>query len=322
MSNNELKSLLSDGDAATPEGRIVRVMSERGAISAAEVARATGLARSTISTALAELAALAGRSSRRRRPRGARRRAPGGGVRARTPKAGTCVGLHLGMDEMRLLVADVSHSVIFENTIPLGRDYSPAVGGEAARRAVRDVYERRGLSLRTLLGVGIAVSGPVAPDGRIQRASIVPTWAGVNVREVFEPALERPIFADNESNCAAIAEMTWGAAIGREDFVLFKIDVGVGGAIVSHGRVLTGIAGAGGEFGHMTIDPRGRPLPMRQSRLPRTDRQPQSGARDRRAVAGARNHDRGAHRHGEGRRRRLRQADRRHRGNRRPRASA
>ena len=85
---------------------------------------------------------------------------------------------------------------------------------------------------RTLLGVGIAVSGPVAPDGRIQRASIVPIWAGVNVREVFEPALERPIFADNESNCSAIAEMTWGAAIGVEDFVLFKIDVGVGGAIV------------------------------------------------------------------------------------------
>jgi predicted NBD/HSP70 family sugar kinase len=79
----------------------------------------------------------------------------------------------------------------------------------------------------------------------------------VNVRDVFEPALERPIFADNESNCAAIAEMTWGAAVGVEDFVLFKIDVGVGGAIVSHGRVLTGIAGAGGEFGHMTIDPEG-----------------------------------------------------------------
>ena len=86
---------------------------------------------------------------------------------------------------------------------------------------------------------------------------MVPTWAGVDLRAVFEPALERPIFADNESNCAAIAEMTWGVAQGWEDFVLFKIDVGVGGAIVHRGRVLTGIAGAGGEFGHMTIDPNG-----------------------------------------------------------------
>jgi predicted NBD/HSP70 family sugar kinase len=251
-----LKSLLSDGDAATPEGRIVRILSERGATSAAEVARATGLARSTISVALAEL----------RRSRVIVETMPLDGARgvgrpaaafALNPEAGTCVGLHLGRTEMRLLVADVSHSVIFENIIPLGRDYAPAVAAAAARHAVREVYERRGLSPRTLLGVGIAVSGPVAPDGRIQRASIVPIWAGVNVREIFEPALERPIFADNESNCAAIAEMTWGAAMGVEDFVLFKIDVGVGGAIVSHGRVLMGIAGAGGEFGHMTIDPSG-----------------------------------------------------------------
>ncbi len=51
--------------------------------------------------------------------------------------------------------------------------------------------------------------------------------------------------------------MTWGAAVGSEDFVLFKVDVGVGGAIVVGGRVLRGAAGGAGEFGHMTIDPEG-----------------------------------------------------------------
>src|SRR5690606_8037605 len=86
---------------------------------------------------------------------------------------------------------------------------------------------------------------------------IIPTWAGVNIPAVFGPVLERPIFADNESNCSAIAEMMWGAAAGCEDFVLFKIDVGVGGAIVRGGHVITGVAGSGGEFGHMTIDPNG-----------------------------------------------------------------
>jgi predicted NBD/HSP70 family sugar kinase len=108
-----------------------------------------------------------------------------------------------------------------------------------------------------LLGVGVSVSGPVSPGGTVQRASIIPTWAGVNIPEVFGPVLEKPIFADNESNCAAVAEMMWGAAAGCEDFVLFKIDLGVGGAIVRGGHVITGIAGAGGEFGHMTIDPKG-----------------------------------------------------------------
>jgi predicted NBD/HSP70 family sugar kinase len=115
-------------------------------------------------------------------------------------------------------------------------------------------YKRSGVPPRGLLGVGVSVSGPVASDGRVQRASMVPTWAGVNIRDVFGPALEQPIFADNESNCAAIAEMTWGAAVGHEDFVLFKHDIGIGGAIVARGRVISGAAGGAGEFGHMTID--------------------------------------------------------------------
>jgi predicted NBD/HSP70 family sugar kinase len=51
--------------------------------------------------------------------------------------------------------------------------------------------------------------------------------------------------------------MTWGGAVGVDDFVLFKIDIGVGGAIVANCRVLSGAAGAGGEFGHMTLDPHG-----------------------------------------------------------------
>jgi predicted NBD/HSP70 family sugar kinase len=254
--DSELKSLLSEREAGTPEGRIVRIMSERGTTSAADIARATGLARSTISMALAEL--------RRARvivevsaPDSTRRVGRPTVALALNPEVGTCIGLQLGLREIRLLVADVSHSVICRDTIALKLDYSPEVAVREARRAIRDAYRRYSLSPQSVLGVGIAVSGPVAPNGRVQRASMVPTWAGVDIRAAFEPVLERAIFADNESNCAALAEMTWGAAAGKADFVFLKIDIGLGGAVVSHGRVVTGIAGAGGEFGHMSIDPKG-----------------------------------------------------------------
>ncbi len=256
MLNEELTALLDEDESSAPESRLVRTLSERGTVSAGELSRLTGLARSTISTALAEL----------RRAGVVIETAPGEAARgvgrpalayALNPKAGTCFGVHLSLKDIRLMIADVSHSVICEKNIELGLDYTPEAAVHAVRRALRDLYAERGLSLRTLIGVGVSFSGPVAPDGRIQRASIVPTWAGVNIRDVFAPALQRPIFADNESNCSALAEMTWGAAIGEEDFVFFTVDVGVGGAIVAKGRVLTGVAGGAGEFGHMTIDPEG-----------------------------------------------------------------
>lgn len=257
MTEVPLRSLLMDRRLASPESLIVRALSERGPLSAAQLARLTDLARSTVSTVLAGL---------RRSGIVVEGPSPSDGAKgvgrpaatlALNPEAGTCVGIHLSLDDIRVIVADVSHSVIAEKTIPLGLDYSPGEAARRAREAIAECYAANSLLVSGLLGVGVSVSGPVSPDGVVQRASIVPTWAGVNIRDVFQPELNQPIFADNESNCAAIAEMMWGAAAGFEDFVLFKIDRGVGGAIVQAGQVIKGIAGGGGEFGHISIDPAG-----------------------------------------------------------------
>ena len=257
MSDDRLKSILDDRDSGAPISRIVRAMSEWGALSGAEIARRTGLARSTVSVALSKLresGIVVELPEQAEASKGVGRPAT---PLALNPEAGTCVGVHLALDELRIAVADVAHSVIDEQSVPLGRDYAPEAAAEAARSAIASVYAAHGLRPSGLLGVGISVSGPLRPDGRVIRASILPRWAGVNMRDVFGPVLERPVFAANESNCAAIAEMTWGAAAGEDDFVLFKIDVGLGGAIVRDGTVLTGIAGGAGEFGHVSIDPQG-----------------------------------------------------------------
>jgi predicted NBD/HSP70 family sugar kinase len=257
LTDNALKSLLDGRNSGSTTSRIVRVMSERGALSATQVARLTRLSRSTVSVALSEL---------KRSGIVVEGAAPSGGTRGvgrpataltLNPRAGTCVGVHLSLKDIRIAIADVSHSIIFEQIIEVEQDYSPQRAAAIVKDVVTTAYAANGLHMSGLLGVGVSVSGPVSPGGTVQRASIIPTWAGVNIPEVFDPALGKPIFADNESNCSAVAELMWGAAAGCEDFVLFKIDLGVGGAIVRGGHVITGIAGGGGEFGHMTIDPDG-----------------------------------------------------------------
>ena len=259
MNKIELKSLLADRAVGTPSGRIVRALSERGGMSATQIARITGLAKSTVSTTLAELRK-SGMVVEAMAPEPGREASVGRPATVLTlnPQAGTCVGILISLRHIQVIVADVSHAIIAEQVVPMHADYTPDEAVDVTERIIKQIYAENSMSLSGLLGVGVAISGPVNPlDGRVQRASIVPTWAGIDIRTVFEPRLERPIFADNESNCAALAEMMWGAAVGYEDFVLFKIDVGVGGAIVSGGRVIRGVAGAAGEFGHMTIDPDG-----------------------------------------------------------------
>ena len=234
----------------------MRCLSERGVLSAAQIARATGLARSTVSTALTACrkSGMVIEATAARTRRGVGRPAA---ALTLNPDAGTCVGLHLGL---RGVSRDRCRRFAFCHC---RTNYHPrpglpaAAGGAAGQAGDRPMLRENGLPMAGLLGVGVSVSGPVSPDGVVQRASIVPTWAGVNIRDVFGPVLEQPIFADNESNCSAIAELMWGAAVGYDDFVLFKIDLGVGGAIVQQWPVVTGIAGGAGEFGHISIDPGG-----------------------------------------------------------------
>jgi predicted NBD/HSP70 family sugar kinase len=253
----DLGTLLDGLAPDTPTARIVRTLSERGALSATQISRLTGLAKSTVSMALADLR----RSDLVVEVGSESAGGVGRPAMALTlnPLAGTCIGILVGQTEIQLTLADVSHSVLFDETIELELDYSLDKARGIVRDLIADAYKGQRLKRAGLLGVGIAMGGPVNPvNGKVVRAGGMPTWAGVDLRELFEPMFEGvPIFCDNESNCSAIAEMTWGAAQGHDDFIVYTLGMGVGGAIVVGGKVMRGIAGGAGEFGHMVIDPTG-----------------------------------------------------------------
>lgn len=254
MLSAELKGLLHEQEVDSPAAKVVRALSGHGSVSTAQIARTTGLARSTVSTILGDL-----KRSRLVIEVDTRNSGPGRPAMAYSlnPEAGTCVGALLREEGVRVIVADVAHNVVADIMMPLERDYPPTKAVRVIKHVIEDLYKEHSLAYGSLLGVGFAVSGPLAPDGRVMRNAALPTWRGVDFKEVFEPALQKPIFADNESNCAALAEMMWGSAVGTDDFVLIKLNHAVTGAIVINGKVLAGSTGSAGEPGHIVFDPHG-----------------------------------------------------------------
>jgi predicted NBD/HSP70 family sugar kinase len=257
MAQNRFKRFLATAGAGSPASQVIRVLGQNGSMTSAQIARLTGLARSTVSTAVTELKSSNVVVEFEQTPASTGAVGRPGTLLSLNPDAGTCVGVHLGYDSVQVVVADLSHSIIAERSIMLAADYAPGDVTGPVHETFRAFYKSHGLTESNLLGVGVSVSGPVRPDGVLQRGGILPRWAGINIRELFSGVFKRPVLTDNESNCAAVAEMKWGAARGVDDFVLFKMDVGVGGAVVSNGRVVTGVAGGAGEFGHVSINPEG-----------------------------------------------------------------
>ncbi|GAA4289371.1 ROK family transcriptional regulator [Actinomadura luteofluorescens] len=68
-----------------------------------------------------------------------------------------------------------------------------------------------------------------------------------------------PVSVCNDANLGAVAEHERGAGVNCDNLIYLHGDVGVGGGIIAHGRLLGGDEGFGGEIGHMVINPGGRP---------------------------------------------------------------
>ncbi len=252
MRSRILLDLMTNGD--TLPSRVVRTLAKRGSATPLEIANETGLARSTMSTLLADLRA-EGLVVDSETVTGGMGR-PSRAVRL-APESGLCAGVLLGLTEIRLALCDVSHAVLSEVSVAMTRDYSPQEAAMAVRESLDHQCAALGTRIDDLLGVGLAVSAPVSPGGVVHSGSILPTWNGVDIAGVFGPDLKCPVHAENESNCGALAEMMWGAAQGETDFVLFKCSLGIGGAIIANGNLLTGQDGFAGEFGHITLQPDG-----------------------------------------------------------------
>ncbi len=114
-------------------------------------------------------------------------------------------------------------------------------------------YHRPKLSLA---GVGIGSPGPLElPAGILRQPPNLPGWDGFELRANVESALGLSVVLQNDANAAALAEclLGRGKSLGVDSLCMLTLGTGVGGGIILHGRIWDGIAGMGGEVGHLNI---------------------------------------------------------------------
>lgn len=134
-----------------------------------------------------------------------------------------------------------------------GRDVPERALEDALDRAVHDAADGR-----RLRAVGVSAAGFVDASG--QRVVFAPhlPWRDAPVRARLEDRWQVPVALENDATCALVSEHQWGAARGRDSVLLVTVGTGIGGGLLVHGRPVRGSSGMAGEYGHMTVVPRGR----------------------------------------------------------------
>ncbi len=243
--------------AARNRQAVVRLLRERGTLSRADIARATGLSRSTISGLVGELVAggMVIDLGTSLPPAGGSAGRPGAAVML-NPATGEAIGVDFGHRHVHVIIANVTHQVRIAKSQPLAADYHPARGIDTAAALVREAIAESGIDPSRILGVGVSV--PVPYDKNTEAAAgSDPRWTGVPVAAELSARLRLPVSVDNDAQLGALAERLWGVCRDYDDVVYLKLHAGVGGALIVAGRLVRGAAGAAGEIGHLVLDPAG-----------------------------------------------------------------
>src|SRR5437764_3766080 len=237
--------------------RVMEILRMHGQISQADIARATGLSRTTVSTLVSELkeaGLVADIDTKSAHAHGGR---PGVQLVLRNPSH-VVVGIDFGHSHVAIAVADLAHNVLAERWYDLDVNREAARALDVAADLFAEVLSEVSAERTSVLGVGMGIPGPVdRAHGTAGSATILPGWVGLRIAAEMEQRLEIPVDIENDANLGALAELTWGAGRDCTNFAYIKAATGIGAGLVIDGALLRGATGTAGEIGHTTLDERG-----------------------------------------------------------------
>jgi predicted NBD/HSP70 family sugar kinase/biotin operon repressor len=235
--------------------RVIEALRQQGTASRSDLARITGLSRTTITSLVMDL-------QRHGLVIELTAHEPQGRGRPPTllrldPSAGTALGVYFGHDHVRVAAADLSSTVLAERKRMLDVDHSAAAALDAAVALVGAVLDETAIDRSGVIGVGMGISGPVDLSGAVGRTVILPDWQGLNAGDELSRRLELPVAVDNDANLGALAEVSLGAARGLGDVLYVMLSSGIGSGLILDGRLHRGASGFAGELGHVFVVEKG-----------------------------------------------------------------
>jgi predicted NBD/HSP70 family sugar kinase len=237
--------------------RVIEALRERSTASRSDLARITGLSRTTITSLVADLeqrGIIVEQPAGENKPLG-RGRPPT--LLRLDPSVGAAVGVYFDHAHLSVAAADLSWRVLAERRLDLDVDHSAAASLDAAIELVDQVLDDAGLGREDVIGVGMGLSGPIDLTGVVDHTVILPDWAGLNAAAELERRLGLPVSVDNDANLGALAEVATGAGRGLSDVIYVMVSSGIGSGLVLGGRLHRGAAGFAGELGHVFVVEKG-----------------------------------------------------------------
>jgi predicted NBD/HSP70 family sugar kinase len=229
-------------------GELLSLIRAGTAVTRADLARHTGLARSTVAQRVDALLAsglvleAGGTPSTGGRP---------ATMLAFNHEAGVVLVADLGATHARVAVTDLAGAPLAERAGDLDIALGPDEVLTWVSARFDELLQESGHAPTEVRGIGIGVPGPVEFDtGRPVNPPIMPGWDGFDIPSWFANRYGAPVLVDNDVNIMARGEH-WVHWRGTPHLLLVKVGTGIGCGIVADGHIHRGARGAAGDIGHI-----------------------------------------------------------------------
>lgn len=172
------------------------------------------------------------------------------------------LGVDIGGTKTAVCVGDETGRILVSRRMESRTPEGPGRWFQRVCALADEVLATAGWTRRDLDAVGLSAPGPLS----VQRGMLLAPpnmigWLDVPVVEMFRREFPASVRMNNDANACGWAEYLWGARRGTPDLVYLTLSTGIGGGVVTGGRLLQGADDLGGEVGHHTLDANGLDCP-------------------------------------------------------------
>lgn len=176
--------------------------------------------------------------------------------------SGKClIGVDIGGTTTKIALIQDSGEIIERWEIPTDNENEGKNITVNIAKSIEQKLEKHQITKNHVKGIGVGAPGPANLDtGMIEHTPNLSWHDHYPLKELLEEQTCLPVAINNDANCAALGEMWKGAGDGASDLVCVTLGTGVGGGVITNGKIVQGIRGAAGEIGHLTSIPTGGAL--------------------------------------------------------------
>ncbi|MBN1414828.1 MAG: ROK family protein [Bacteroidales bacterium] len=168
------------------------------------------------------------------------------------------IGIDIGGTNVNIGMVSEEKQVLDETVIGTEPEKGPENALNRVASAVHQIL-KAGQKNADYKGMGVGLPGLLdIENGCIIEASNLPGWQHYGITGFFKKHFKIPVFMENDANLAALGEYWLGAGQGSDNMFMVTLGSGIGGALLSNGKIMR-LHPMAGEFGHMIIDKKGFP---------------------------------------------------------------